>query len=382
MKIGIDARHFGNKDKGIGRHTQALILQLEKLPSEHDFFVFLNKKGFSEYQPQNNRFKKILVDIRPYSLAEQILFPQIIKKSNIDLMHFYHWNVPLIYAKPYIVTIHDLILDATPELRKKSTTLNPLLFAIKLAGYKLNTRITLKKALKIITLSHNSEKDIVHYYGISREKIKIIPNGVTNLSQQQMSRVLDDKTLLSRYNISKPFLLYVGAAYPHKNIERAISAFQQVANQKDIQFVCVGENDFFFQRLKYQVFLMGMNNRVIFPGFVPDNDLVDLYTLASAFVFPSLYEGFGLTPLESMALGTPVISSNASCLPEILEDSALFFNPNDIESIKNAMLEIMSNNTMRQHLINKGYQQIKKYTWDNSAKKLLATYDEVLTSIN
>jgi glycosyltransferase involved in cell wall biosynthesis len=175
----------------------------------------------------------------------------------------------------------------------------------------------------------------------------------------------------------KPYLLYIGNAYPHKNLERLIFAFKKlVKDGLDYQLVLVGGNDYFYEKLKLEIrnLELEIKDRIIFAGFVPDNDLDILYRNAGLYAFPSLYEGFGLPPLEAMARGVPVVSSNATCLPEILGDAALYFNPLDIDDIAKKIKKALKDENLRKNLIEKGLEQIKCYSWEKMVRKTLNLY--------
>jgi glycosyltransferase involved in cell wall biosynthesis len=383
MRIGIDARFFGPIGKGLGRYTQKLIEKLEKISAqggsasggdfECEFFIFLGKENFEEYQVKNPRFKKVLANYRWYSFSEQLFFPLLLRKYDLDLMHFPHFNVPLAYGKKFIVTIHDLILIHFPTV--KNTTLNPLFYWLKFLAYRLIISSAIRRSEKIITVSQFTKKDILKNYAkVPENKIKVTHEACEDFCILSPNK---DEEILARYGIIKPYLIYVGNAYPHKNLEKLIEAFLSLsAKYPALSLVLVGKEDYFYLRLKKLVERKKVQ-KIIFAGYVPDYELDTLQHNAEAYVFPSLYEGFGLPPLEAMSKGTPVISCGHACMREILEDSAYYFDGNDTQAIATAIEKIVTDDGLRNKLIASGYEQIKKYSWKKMAMETLEIYEDL-----
>lgn len=389
MIIGIDARFFGPRGKGLGRYTQKLIESLEKIDQENDYVVFLRRGNFNEFQPQNRRFKKILADYYWYSFAEQFFLPLKIYRQKIDLMHWPHFNVPIFYFGPYVVTIHDLILQHFST--RRASSLGPLKYWFKYLAYKIVIWLALKRARKIITVSQYVKKDIINLFKIKPEKIVVTYEGapIKNPKSEIPKRdavpsglcVRNPKQSVEKYKIDSPFLLYVGNAYPHKNLERLVNAFGILIKdyKQDLQLVLVGEEDYFYRRLHQDVHLSILYSieslaRIIFTGFVSDEELTALYQNAKLYVFPSLCEGFGLPPLEAMSYGVPVVSSNLTCLPEILGEAAIYFNPLDPADMAEKINQVLMDENLRENLIAKGFEQIKKYSWRKMAEETLKIY--------
>jgi len=372
MLIGIDARFYGLLGKGLGRYTQKLIEHLETVDMENQYVVFLRKENFDEYHPYNKNFTKVLADYRWYSFSEQLFFPRLLNKYNFDLVHFPHFNVPLLYRKKFVLTIHDLILIHFPTLR--STKLNPLWYWMKYAAYKWNIGSAISRAKSIIAVSEFTRNDIISQYPEAREKITVTYEACDDLCRIS---VTPPHHILEKYGIIKPYLLYVGNAYPHKNLERLIDAFELVSSAfPDMQLALVGKEDFFYARLKKYALRKNITG-VHFLGFVPDQDLDVLYRFAEAYVFPSLYEGFGLPPLEAMAKGAVVVSSDHLCMQEILGGAAYYANAKSSKNFSNAIMKVLSDKILRLNLIEKGYQQIKKYSWEKMAIETLEIYKKV-----
>lgn len=391
MKIGIDARFYGSIGKGLGRYTQKLIENLEKISgnSEDQFFVFLRKENFDEYQPKNKNFQKVLADYQWYTISEQINMPRILNKYNLDLVHFPHFNIPLLYRKKFIITIHDLILLHFPTI--KSTTLNSILYWIKFLTYKIVIRSAILRSKAIIAVSNFTKNDILNNYSVPDEKISVtyeaadlppttfLKNSNRNNDISTLKKVMGGE-ILEKYKITKPYVMYVGNAYPHKNLETLVLAYEDISD-KNLKLVLVGKEDYFYQRLKGLAEKISAKggpayggSNVIFTGFVPDEELDAVYKNSLFYIFPSLYEGFGLPPLEAMIRKIPVASSDITCMKEILGENAFYFNANKKENISRVINEFLNNKELREKLAENGLKWAKKYSWEEMAKKTLGIY--------
>jgi glycosyltransferase involved in cell wall biosynthesis len=373
--IGIDARFYGPKNKGIGRYVKEIVDRVTATDKDNDYVVFLARDNYDSFRPVGTNVKKVLADVRWYTFAEQVVIPRLIKKEKIDLMHFPHFNVPFFCPVNFIVTIHDLILIKFPTV--KSSTLNPLFYWFKNLAYRLIIARAVTKARLVIAVSEFTKKDILEKFKIPADKVKVTLLGVASafVAEQTNSPV----DVLSTYGIVKPYLLYVGNAYPHKNLEWLIWAFEQLKEKhNELQLVLVGKEDYFYRRLKLIASKSANSKSIVFPGFVKDEDLQPLYQNALAYVFPSLYEGFGLPPLEAMSQGCPVISSDQSCMPEILDDAVLYFSPIDAWDFINQVEKIIESEELVKELVAKGRKVAQKYSWQECAAETLAFYQKNL----
>lgn len=372
LKIGIDARFYGPRQKGLGRYVQKLIEELERTDKKNKYIIFLRQENWNEYQPANPNFKKVLANAKWYGIKEQILMPFKIKKAKVDLVHFPHFNVPLFCPVPFVVTIHDLILKKFPT--RRTSTLSPIRYWLKNIAYQIVISSALKRARKIITVSDYTKKDILKYFKINPGKIEVIYEGAS-------APMINLKSQLNfkKFGISKPYLLYVGNAYPHKNLKRLILAFKELKKEKDLQLILVGEMDHFYKRLKKFIHnsLFIIHDSIIFTDFVSDKELSALYQNASCYVFPSLCEGFGLPPLEAMSLGLPVVSSSSTCLPEILGQAAIYFNPENPEEIAQKIKQVLDSEKLQKELVSLGFEKIKEYNWQKMGKKTFSVYRAV-----
>ncbi len=385
MRIGIDARFFGPVGKGLGRYTERLVENLERIGSQHapqargerpiplEFVVFLRKENFDLYQPTSPRFRKVLADFPWYSLSEQLHFPPLLRREGIDLMHFPHFNVPILTPCPFVVTIHDLILFRYPT--RRASKLNAAMYGLKYAAYRLTIRLAVNRARKIIAVSEYTKRDVMRSLGVPEEKISVTyeaSDGV-EAGQLMMPGTLDPHAK----NIKKPYFLYVGNAYPHKNLERLLAVFKRLRTRGlESQLVLVGKIDYFYERLKKEAAHLGLleEGEVVFYGYATEAELAELYRRARVYVFPSLLEGFGLPPLEAMRYGTPVAAADSSCLPEVLGDAATYFNPEDEEAMADAMTRIFSDDALRATLAERGLKRVERYTWKDCAERTYHIY--------
>lgn len=370
MRIGIDARFYGTLGKGLGRYTQKLIENLEKLDDNNEYFVFLRKENFEEYRPKNKNFRKVMADYGWYTISEQLNMPKILNKHNLDLVHFPHFNVPLFYKKPFVITIHDLILLHFPTT--KATTLNFIFYWIKFLAYKIVIRNAILRSRKIISVSNFTKNDILEHYNVPLKKISVTYEAADAIEKNS---ALPENEILKKYGIIKPYVMYVGNAYPHKNLEALVLAYREIKN-KNLQLVLIGKEDYFYQNLKSLVKKEGIDN-IIFAGFVPDEELNAIHKNALFYIFPSLYEGFGLPPLEAMIREIPVASSNILCMKEILGENAFYFNADKKENISKAINDFSENRELRTELAKRGLQWTKRYSWKKMAEKTLAEYKSI-----
>lgn len=368
MRIGIDCRMYSPAFTGIGRYVLELTENLLKIDNKNEYVLFFNNPEYRYFKPKNERVKKVLVDAPHYSFAEQIKFPLIMRKEKLDIMHFTHFNAPILYNRPFIVTIHDLTLTLFPG-QKMVAPLHRL-------AYHMVIRHAVRKAKKVIAVSKNTKKDLSRYLNVPGKKVEVIYEGVNAEFREIKGHRLE--IVRQKYDIKKPFLLYTGVFRSHKNLVNLIKAFNILRrNYKlDINLVITGREDKFYPEVKEAIEKLNLKNDVILPGLVPEEDLISLYNSATVYVFPSLYEGFGLPPLEAMRCGTPVACSNASCMPEICGNAALFFSPHDINDMAKKIHKLCSDARIQKNFIKLGFEQVKKFSWEKMAEETLKLYNE------
>jgi glycosyltransferase involved in cell wall biosynthesis len=384
--IGIDARFYGPLGKGLGRYIQEMVDNVIKIDTKNNYVIFLSPDNFDEFISTDGRIKKVVISARWYTLAEQLVVPFLIWREKIDLMHFPHFNVPILVPVKFVVTIHDLILTKFPTMR--ATTLSPWVYKIKNLAYKIIIALAVRRAKKVIAVSEFTKNDVVQKFKIKPENVIVTYEGVANLARGNDSlfvKKLDDRKTLLSYNIVDNFILYVGNAYPHKNLESLLAVFLELHKKYlGLRLALVGREDYFYKRLKEIASSLNLwseevpDSPVVFTGYVPDIELDVLYRQALFYVFPSLYEGFGLPALEAMVKGCPVASSNKASLPEILGEAALYFNPEDKADMFMKMDKMYSDQSLREVLIKKGHQQAKRYNWWECARQTFEVYENIL----
>ncbi len=367
MKIGIDCRMFG-PGFGLARYTQQLVKNLLEIDLENQYVLFFRSCDVKEFEEGNNKNVKIVIaDIPWYSLAEQVRFKNIIKKQKVDLMHFPHWNVPLFYNDPFVVTVHDLIMYHYP--RPEATTLGPVKFWLKDKAHRLVLNHAVKSAKQVIVTSEFTKQDMHQTLKVDMDKM-IVTYQVPFIQKHENTKT--QKHTID-FEITKPYVLYVGAAYPHKNLDSLLQAWGLLEDKygDDYQLVLVGKEDYFYKKLKSKISNL---KSVKYLGFVSDDDLIDLYKKASLYVFPSKYEGFGLPPLEAQQYGVPVVSSNASCLPEVLGESALYFDPENIGQMADTIHQGLVNEEIRFQLKQNARENLQRFSGGKLAKETLLIY--------
>ncbi len=373
-KIGIDARIWGVKHAGLGRYVENLVLNLQKLDTINEYVIFCRKED-CETIPVSKNWKKVVADIRHYSFSEQLQLVFIFNKEKLDLLHVPHYNVPIFYRGKFVVTIHDLLWHDLKSL--KVTTLPAPIYASKYLGYKIVVANAIHHAEKIIVPSEAVKIDILSKYKLQPNKVAITYEGVSVL-QENLQVNISCLELEKKYKIKKPYLLYVGSLYPHKNVESVVMAMKSLPNPP--QLVIVSGRNIFLD--KFQSFLKKekAEHLVNLVGYVPDEELSVLYQNSKAFIFPTLSEGFGLPGLEAMQNGTPVVCSDLSVLREIYGAAALYFNAKDPSDINRKLKEILGNKELRIKLVTAGKKQAAKYSWEKMTKETILLYKQTLLS--
>ena len=370
MKIVIDARMYGIEHTGIGRYVMELTNNLAKIDKKNDYTLILRNDYFKRLSLPAN-FKKVNGDFRQYSFSEQISLPKILKNEKPDLVHFPHFNVPILYRGNYVVTIHDLLMHKQKGF--EATTLSPIVYLIKRLGYRAVFDRAVKKPVKIIVPSHAVKKELVDYYSLDPDKVSVTPEGVSDLSGGGAVT-----PLLKKYGIETPYFIYTGNAYPHKNLKRLIEAIISLNTERRIKahLVIVSARNFFVKKLEKLISEMGAGAFVKVLGFLPDEEVGTLYRHSAAFVFPTLSEGFGIPGLDAMEVGTLVLASEILVLKEVYKEHAIYFNPFDFSSIARTMeLALEIGAEAREERIAKARDFVKRYSWNKMAQETLKIYE-------
>lgn len=365
MRIGIDGRLWN--ETGVGRYIRNLVKEVAELDRENTYALFVPSNVNKSELPSGDNWKVIRSDIRWHTLEEQRKLPGILKKENLDLVHFPYFSVPVFYNLPFIITIHDLIINHYPT-GKASTLPSPIYFS-KLLGYKYVIKQAAEKAKKILTVSEATKTEIVKHLSISQGKIAVTYEGIgENLP-------VNHKNVPLPVSVKKYFL-YVGNAYPHKNLERLIEAFKLVlSDDQDISLVLVGKEDYFYRNLRKKVKVLSMEKQVVFTGFISEETLISYYNNAIATIVPSLMEGFGLPGLEAMRAGCLVLASDIPSLKEIYAGGAVYFDPLAVDSMHATIREVLKDSKKFQPYIIKGRERVKFFSWRKMAEQTLKIYE-------
>src|SRR3989344_179548 len=362
MKIGIDARLWN--ETGVGRYMRALINHLQLLDTQNNYVVFMRPREFESVKFQNSRWAKQLASVRWHTLHEQLEMPKLYRTANLDLLHVPYFSVPLAPPQPFVVTIHDLIISNFAT--GKATTLPYPLYQFKRFGYSFVLSQAVKRAAKIITVSETVKQDIVREFAISPHKILVTYEaGELEVSSDR-----------STFPLPKKYILYVGNAHPHKNLNRLIEAFSLARRRvPNLFLVVIGKHDYFYTRLQTEVAKSEIAASVLFPGEVTNAALKRWYMHASAFVFPSLAEGFGIPGLEAMEFNCPVVASDIPVFREVYGSAASYFDQTDVLDMADEITSVVTRIKLRQALITLGKTQVKKYSWKKMAESNLALYE-------
>lgn len=365
MKIGIDARLY--EETGVGRYIRNLLYWLIKLDKKNKYVIFTTKSS-SKHIKNSPSWKIEEVNIRWHTLAEQVIFPFHLMKHKLDLVHFPYFSVPMLYSGKFIVTIHDLTNLTYPT--GKASELPYVFYKVKHTAYKQILKNAIKRAEKIIVPSHSIANEMNKYYQGIGNKITVTYEGGIEI----------DQGAEKKYDF-EPFFLYVGNVYPHKNIENAILALKKInlQNPKPIKLVIIGKKDYFQQRLYKYIKELELNKCIIFFDQVNDRQLSNLYKKALCLIFPSISEGFGLPALEAMQHGCLIACSDIPVFHEICGEPLFYFNPYDVDNIKQTFKKIISLSEKEKALLAaKEKERAGKFSWENMARQTLAIYEEVL----
>ena len=364
--IVIDARLYGPKHTGLGRYTKNLLFSLKDLPNfkKYKFTLLIYPELEQEIKNDlGNNFTYLCTNLKHYSLKEQLFLPILLKKLKPDLVHFTHLDKPILYFGASVVTVHDLIRHFSHG--SDTSTKNPLLYWPKYIGYLIMTRLILLTS-NIIVPSNFWRDYIIKKYNFPSSKI------ITTYE------AVDPKFLSSKTKIEKTpknYLLYTGNLYPHKNIKIIFNALKKLPDMK-LKIICA--RSAFTQKITKQISSSKLQKQVEFLGYVPDNEFSKIYSQALALVHPSFLEGFSLTGLEAMSLNCPVIAANSSCLPEIYQNSVLYFDPYRANTLIKQITNLKKTPILRQRLIKHGHKQVLKYSWNKCAQETILFYQKVI----
>jgi glycosyltransferase involved in cell wall biosynthesis len=369
VRIAIDIRKY--QDFGIGTYVRNLVRHLARIDQKTEYILFCRPGDRDRIALPSANFRLIDEPAGPYSVAEQVRIPISIRRERVDLFHSPHYVLPPLVNCRSVVTIHDCIHLMFPEYLPGRVA---YLYA------RMQMWAAAHRADRVLTVSETSKQDILRRFRIPADKVTVVYNAIDERlavppAPEDFERVRD------RYQLNDPFALYVGNIKPHKNLERLIEAFRNLRREpafESLKLVIIGDEISRYQGLRRAVHEHKLHKHVRFLGFVPPATLGVLYRLARVFVFPSLYEGFGLPPLEAMYLGTPVVTSNVSSLPEVVGDAAVLVDPYSAASIAEGMRKALTDESLRASLRASGMARAREFSWEHSVGQIHQVYTEVL----
>lgn len=360
MHIAIDARIISSST---GRYIERLLTYLQDIDTENHYSILVRKKDMGFWKPRNKNFEIVEADFPDYSLAEQIGLLRLLNRLQPDLVHFCMPQQPVLYRGAKVTTIHDLTL-----LKTYNSDKNWLSYHFKQLIGRVVFRLVIKKSKKIIVPTKYTKEEIIKRFRTPKEKFALtyLAADVSSGDTKPFEHPFDE------------FIMYVGQQSDYKNIKRLGDAHQKLLeSHPGLGLILVGRknasaliNEKYFKEKKYR--------NILFTDFIEDDQRDWLYKNCAAYVFPSLMEGFGLPGLEAMGHGAPVVSSDQTCLPEVYADAAHYFDPYRVDDMAQKINEVVTDETLRQQLIEKGYRRVGDFSWERCAAQTLKAYKEVL----
>jgi glycosyltransferase involved in cell wall biosynthesis len=367
MRVAIDARKL--HDFGIGTYIRNLLRQLARLDHDTEYVLLCGEADIGVAAQLGPNFRAVLEPSPNYSIREQIHVPWVLRRERPDLYHAPHYVLPAAVRCSSVVTIHDCIHLMFPQYLPNRGAYAYARAQMWSAAHRSDC---------ILTVSDASKRDILHLFNIPPEKIVVVYNAIdahfsVTPPPDAVGRVRE------RYQLNHRFVLYVGNIKPHKNLVRLIEAFNELrtGDLEDVKLLIIGDEISKLPALRRAVHRHKLHKHVRFLGYVPDDQLAVLYRLAAVFVFPSLYEGFGLPPLEAMASGTPVVVSNVSSLPEVVGDAAVLVDPHDVDSIVDGLRLVLTDPARAEEMRRRGLERAREFSWERSVTRTLEVYKRV-----
>ena len=359
MKIAIDARKL--HDFGIGTYIRNLLRHLSRIDRENEYVLLCHQSDMAVAGTLGENFRTVLEPAANYSVSEQFHIPLVLMREKPDVFHAPHYVLPVAVRSRSVVTIHDCIHLMFPQYLPNRAAYAYARGAMWSAA---------RKSDRILTVSEASKRDILHFFNVPPDKIVVVYNGIDERfwiqpSPEEIARVRE------RFQLDHGFVLYAGTIKPHKNLVRLIEAFAALRKGEfeELKLLIIGDEISKLPALRRAVHSHKLHKHVRFLGFLPDETLAALYRLAAVFVFPSLYEGFGLPPLEAMASGTPVVTSNVSSLPEVAGDAAILVDPYDVSSIVDGVRRVLTDPLLADELRRKGLTRARDFSWERSVTR-------------
>ena len=375
MKFSIDARGINlYKGSGIGTYTENLLRELLNIDTKNNYSIFWTGENYEDYKKDNSKI--IFTSKKHGTFYENYYYPNYIEENNIDMHHIPQNGIGLneLYTSPIVVTIHDLIPYILPETVGRGY----------LERFLRDMPLIVRDSKVILTVSEYSKRDIIKFFPfVNEEKIFVTPLAA-NKSYKPLNKTNCIEYIKNKYSIDSPFILYIGGFSTRKNVKELIIAFNKIQKslKKNYKLVLCGSIRDEGIKLQELCKALLMDDKIIFTGFVPDDELPLFYNAAEVFIYPSSYEGFGLPPLEAMSCATPVITSNLTSIPEVTKDCAILINPFDKDELASSILTLLNSESLLQEYSEKGYNNSLNFTWENTAIATLKAYEHVFENTN
>lgn len=371
LHVAIDVRHWN--DFGFGTYIRNLVKALAKSSAGYRFTLIASEADRAELDGLPENFKVVFYEKVDTQKLEHIAFPLFLRRLGADLVHIPLNRIPTLMPKPYVVTVHDLSSLLFADRDTLSENIRSYFF-----------RRGLIRADRVIAVSGSTRRDVCNLLSIPASKVRRIYNAIDPSFHNTSLDADKTKTVMERYQVDYPYLLYAGSIRPQKNVARLVEAFAVLRGDlethrvyKNLRLIIIGDELAKYPAVRRAVMQTRVDKVVRFMGFLPAEELRAFYSNAEAFVFPSLYEGFGMPPLEAMACGTPVIASGVSSLPEVLGEAAMTVNPENVFDIARGIREVILEPEFRRELVHRGYERLMAFSWDRTAGQVLHVYDEV-----
>lgn len=370
MRIVIDGRMISWT--GIGRYTSRLIDEIATLDDTTDYVVLLRAADHPRWSAPGLNFSSEVADFAAYDLAQHVLLPRLLRRLEPDLVHFTHFNAPLLYRDDFAVTVYDTTMLRFPSHCDTSAVRSYLRLPKRFLGRQVMAN-AVHKARTVFTLSNCTASELSDTFKVSSSRIRVTYAAAD--TSQSLGQPLPE------LQGPGPFLLYVGNSYPHKNIEVLVAAVEILLGRfPELRLVIAGPEDECSRQLRTRVNAGSARRHVVFAGRVTDDELVWLYRNSTLFVIPSLAEGFGLTGLEAMSYGLPVVAARASCLPEVYAEAAAYFDPRDPGDLAQVISTLLDSDEQRELLKNSGSERSGHFSWESVARETLCAYRQILGS--
>jgi glycosyltransferase involved in cell wall biosynthesis len=372
VRIAIDTRRI--RDFGVGTYIRNVVRTLERIDRRNEYLLIGPAEALREIGDLPPNFFNTPYSLPDTSARNYFEFQRILRTFRCDVLHVPHlFSSPQYIPCRYVLTVHDL-LDHFYPAEMRSALRRSLRFYF--------TRRVLRRAERIFAVSNSTRNDIGRLFNIPLNNVEVIYNAIDERFRRGHATDADRQLISERYQVNYPFLLYAGNIRPHKNVIRIIEAFaalkaelEKEGRYPDLKLIIIGDELSKHSDLRRTVVRSGVTNDVRFLGFVPIDVLRIFYDTAKIFVFPSLYEGFGLPPLEAMAHGTPVVTSNTSSLPEVVGNAAVLVNPENVFDIMHALHRVLLDQPLRERLKRAGYEQSVVFSWESSVARILQLYE-------